>query len=310
MPAVTAPPSREPAPASQSEPSGPDEALARLRGLETLEAAYEAWSDLRRHQAAARQRFREERERLSHQGDFLLGAVRAAGLMVPEGAAPALVPSATSDAQGFMRDAEARLGKTRDALAEREADSEARYSEAMKEIRATLLDRVQRYVTVSRPGLTLVLRRVGAERAILHVSRVAADASVLLCYQLTGRLPTRYGFLADDSTEDVALAPAPLYPDEDVPADAVRPGARALVERMRAPGVALPLKGFLPVFVPRADGGEDFFRLLQRGPVLEVELADGDAFRHVLARDEAERFAGHLLRLKLEGRIGLDIEAG
>ncbi|RJS27535.1 hypothetical protein DRW03_00535 [Corallococcus sp. H22C18031201] len=305
---MTASPPRELDPDSEREPSGPDEALARLRGLETLEAAYEAWNDLRRHQEVARQRFREERERLSHQGDFLLGAVRAAGLMVPEGAAPALTPA--SDAQGFMRDAEARLGKTRDALAEREADSESRYVAAMEEIRATLLDRVRRYATASQPGLTLVLRRVGAERAILHVSRVATDASVLLCYQLTGRLPTRYGFLADDSTEDVSLAPAPLYPDEDVLADAVRPGARALVDRMRAPGVALPIKGFLPVFVPRSDGGEDFFRLLQRGPVLEVELADGDAFRHVLARDEAERFAGHLLRLKLEGRIGLDIEAG
>jgi hypothetical protein len=50
--------------------------------------------------------------------------------------------------------------------------------------------------------------------------------------------------------------------------------------------------------------------MLQRGPVMEVELADGAAFRNILSREEAERFAGHLLRLKLEGKLELEIEAG
>ncbi|NVJ03009.1 hypothetical protein HV824_33535, partial [Myxococcus sp. AM009] len=80
--------------------------------------------------------------------------------------------------------------------------------------------------------------------------------------------------------------------------------------RVRGAGEVAPLKGFLPLFVPRPSGGEDFFRLLQRGVVLEVEVSDGTAFRNVLSREESERFAGHLLRLKLEGRIGLDIEVG
>ena len=289
------------------EAEGPDAALARLRALETLESGYEAWLALKLEQAASRLRFREERERLEQQGSFLLGAVRAAGLAPPAGSEPGLVAGA-APAGDFLRDAEAKLAQAREALARREAESEARHAEAFAEIRATLKDRVQRYLSASRPALTLLLRRLGAERSILHLSRVAGDTPALLCFLFTGRIPSRYGFLLDDSTEDVALAPAPLYADEGVTPETVRPDAAGLEARVRGAGEVLPLKGFLPVFVPRPTGGEDFFRLLQRGAVLEVEVADGAAFRNVLSRAESERFAGHLLRLKLEGRIALDIE--
>ncbi|MCP3141121.1 hypothetical protein [Pyxidicoccus xibeiensis] len=298
--------------AESASAAGPEAALARLRALETLEAGYEAWLELKVDHAASRARLREERERLSQQGSFLLGAVRAAGLVPPsatEPPAPGLVPTAAS-ATDFVRDAEAKLATAREALAQREAESEARYAEAFAELRATLKDRVRRHLAASRPRLTLLLRRVGAERSILHVERLSGDAPVLLCFLLSGRIPSRHGFLLDDSTEDVALPPAPLYADEGVaPAD-VRPDAAGLEARVRGAGEVVPLKGFLPVFVPRAAGGEDFFRLLQRGAVLEVEVADGAAFRNVLTREESERFAGHLLRLKLEGRIDLELEAG
>ncbi|WP_426751024.1 hypothetical protein [Myxococcus sp. Y35] len=291
------------------EAGGPDAALARLRALETLESGYEAWLELKLELAASRLRFREERERLEQQGSFLLGAVRAAGLAPPAGSEPGLVAGA-APADDFLRDAEAKLTQAREALAQREAESEARHAEAFAEIRATLKDRVQRYLGASRPALTLMLRRLGAERSILHLSRVSGDTPVLLCFLLTGRIPSRHGFLLDDSTEDVSLPPAPLYADEDVAPEAVRPDAAALEARVRGAGEVLPLKGFLPVFVPKPSGGEDFFRLLQRGAVLEVEVADGSTFRNILSRDESERFAGYLLRLKLEGRIGLDIEVG
>ncbi|WP_164017203.1 hypothetical protein [Pyxidicoccus trucidator] len=292
--------------------AGPDAALARLRALETLESGYEAWLELKLEHAAFRARLRQERERLDQQGSFLLGAVRAAGLApsaTQESVAPGLVPAAPP-AGDFLRDAEAKLTTAREALALRETQAEARYAEAFAEIRATLKDRVRRHLSASRPSLTLLLRRVGAERSILHAERVSGDTPVLLCFLFSARIPSRHGFLLDDSTEDVALPPAPLYPDEGVaPAD-VRPDAAGLEARMRGEGEVVPLKGFLPVFVPRAGGGEDFFRLLQRGAVLEVEVAEGPAFRNVLTREEAERFAGHLLRLKLEGRIDLELEAG
>ena len=290
--------------------AGPDAALVRLRALETLESGYEAWLELKVEHAAFRARLREERERLDQQGSFLLGAVRAAGGGPPsKPEAPGLVPAAPP-AGDFLRDAEAKLATAREALALRASEAEARYAEAFKEIRATLKDRVQRHLAASRPRLTLLLRRVGAERSILHAERLSGDTPVLLCFLFSGRIPSRYGFLLDDSTEDVALPPAPLYPDEGVAPAAVRPDAAGLEARVRGEGEVTPLKGFLPVFVPRAGGGEDFFRLLQRGAVLEVEVTQGPDFRNILTREEAERFAGHLLRLKLEGRIDLELEAG
>jgi hypothetical protein len=286
---------------------GAHSVLARLRTLENLETAYEAWLELKLEHGASKLRFQEERERLDQQGAFLVGAVRAAGVEPKPGTEPGIVPAG---ADSFLRGAEARLSQAREEVARKEAESEAFYQQAFSEIRSTLTDRIRRYLEASRPSLKLLLRKVGATRSILHVARVGNDEAVLLCFLFTGRIPSRYGFLFDDSTEDVALPPAPLYPDEGVAERDTRPDATALEARLGAPGEVLPLKGFLPVFVPRPAGGEDFFRLLQRGPVMEVEVADGTEFRNILSREEAERFAGHLLRLKLEGKIELEIEAG
>jgi hypothetical protein len=286
---------------------GASDALARLRSLETLETAYEAWLELKQEHGAARLRFKEERERLDQQGSFLVGAVRAAGVEPKPGAEAGIMPAG---AESFLRGAEARLSQAREELAQKEADSEASYQKAFEEIRATIADRVRRYLEASRPRLQLLLRKVGTTRSILHVARVGSDEAVLLCFLFTGRIPSRYGFLVDDSTEDVSLQPAPLYPDEGVDPRDIRPDATALEARLGAPGQVLPLKGFVPVFVPRPAGGADFFRMLQRGPVLEVEVADGSTFRNILSREESERFAGHLLRLKLEEKIELEIEAG
>jgi hypothetical protein len=138
---------------------------------------------------------------------------------------------------------------------------------------------------------------------------VSTDDAVLLLYVLTGRIPSRYDFLFDDSTDDVTLPPPPLYPDEGVGFAETRPGAQALAQRLRDMGPVLPVKGYLPVWVPRGSG-EELFLLRERGPVMEAELLDGDGFRSVLEREEAERLAGHLLRLKLEGRIELELGAG
>ncbi|WPB80828.1 hypothetical protein KYC5002_17035 [Archangium violaceum] len=311
MPAVDGVP-EAPVPSAESVTRG---VLARVRGMETLEPAYEAWLELRLAYGAARSRFQGERERLDQQGSFLVGAVRAASQeraasAEPAPAAESALTSADAPMRDFLRQAEEKLTRAREALAEEEAESEARFQAAFEEIRSTVKDRVRRYLAGSPPRLRLLLRKVGATRAILHVERVGGDAPVLLMYLFSGRIPSRHGFLFDDSTEDVALPPAPLYPEEGVVPEEVRPEAPALVARVRAPGEVLPVKGFLPVFVPRPEGGEDFFRLLQRGPVMEVEVSEGPGFRGVLTREESERFAGHLLRLKLEGRLELEVEAG
>jgi hypothetical protein len=290
-------------------PAAGDGALERARSLETLEAAYDAWLELRLAHGAARLRFQSERERLGQQGSFLVGAVRAAGLEPPGPEAGALVP-APGGARDFLREAEEKLARTREALDTEEAASEAHFQEAFAELRATLKARVQRYRSTAPPHLRLLLRKVGATRVILHVERVRADEAVLLLDLFVGRLPSRHGFLFDDTTEDVRLPPAPLYAEEGVAAADIRPDAQGLAVRVRAPGEVLPAKGFLPLFVPRPEGGEDFFRLLQRGPVMEVEVAEGQAFRNVLSREESERFAGYLLRLKLLGKLELEVEAG
>jgi len=288
--------------------------LSRTHGLETLESAYEAWLGLRGEHAAARQRFLREYERLEQQGSFLVGSVRSASEGAPSAgdgsrpAGPALAPR-EEPLRDFLRQAEEKLSRARAALAREEAASEARYQEDFSAFLTTVRDRVRRHLAASPPRLRLLLRKVSAARAVLHVERVGGDVPVLLLYLFTGRVASRHGFLLDDSTDDVSLPPAPLYPEEGVaPAD-TRPPARALLERVRAPGEVLPVKGFLPVFVPRPGGGEDFFRLLQRGPVMEVEVAEGESFRGVLTREESERFAGHLLRLNLQGQLALEVEA-
>jgi hypothetical protein len=309
-------------PAAPREPPRPDTSaeavtrgvLARVHGVETLESAYDAWLELRLAHGAARLRFGEERERLEQQGSFLVGAVRAAGrerAASAESPAPqAALVSEEASMRDFLRQAEEKLSRAREALAREEAESEARYLAAFGELRSTLRERVRRHLGAAPLRLRLLLRKVGATRAILHVERVGGDTPVLLLHLFTGRIPSRHGFLFDDSTEDVSLPPAPLYPEEGVAPGEVRPEAPALIARVRAPGEVLPVKGFLPVFVPRPEGGEDFFRLLQRGPVMEVEVAEGPGFRGILTREESERFAGHLLRLKLEGRLELEVEAG
>jgi hypothetical protein len=283
--------------------------LARTHGLETLEVAYEAWQELRREQAAAHQRYLRERERLEQQGAFLVGSVRSAsGDGAPEASASALVP-AEGPLRDFLRQAEEKLERARQALAAQEAEREARAQAEAALLHATVRDRVKRHLAAAPPRLRLLLRKVSASRAVLHLERVGGDVPVLLLYLFTGCVPSRHGFLLDDSTDDVSLPPPPLYAEEGVAPGDVRPTAPALRERARGDDAVLPLKGFLPVFVPRPGGGEDFFRLLQRGAVLEVELAEGEGFRGVLTREESERFAGHLLRLNLRGQLVLEVEA-
>lgn len=273
--------------------------------METLEALYQAWTELRIEHAAALARLADERQQLEQQGAFVVGAVRAAsGEHAPDPGTEALVKQGLA---GFAQEAEAKLAAAREALEHRAAEDAASFDRAFQTLREQIAACARRYLERTKPQLTLLLRRVGSARSILHVAKVTEDESVLLLYLLAGKIPSRYGFLFDDSTEDVALPPAPFYAEEGVAPGETRPDARALLERVRAPGEVLPAKGFVPALVPKPGGGEDFFRLLQRGPVMEVEVLDGPAFRNVLSREESERLAGHLLRMKLEGKLELEI---
>src|SRR5690348_8474555 len=62
-------------------PLGPPQAETVREGLarvEGIEAAYEQWQELREHHRAALARLADERRKLEQQGEFVLGAVRAA----------------------------------------------------------------------------------------------------------------------------------------------------------------------------------------------------------------------------------------
>ena len=278
--------------------------LARARSLETLEAAYADWLELRLAQGSARLRWREESLRLEEQGAFLVGAMRAA---VGPGSAG---PGALAQLDGYVDEAAGRLRAARERLAAEQQEAEAAYERACAELRETLRTRAARYLLQAPPRLRLLPQRVGGGRSVLHLERVGDDDAVLLLRLFTGALPSRYGFLRDDSTEDAALPPPVLYPDEGVREDALRPDAAALAARLREAAEFLPLRGCLPLRVPGPGGSERLFRFLQRGPVLEAEVADGPGFRSLLTRDEAERCTGQLLRLQLQGRLHLEVEVG
>lgn len=289
-----------------------EQTLSRLAMIETLEEGYDAWRELSAEHAQLRARYAEERERLEREGAFLLGAVRAAGQGGHSGAPGGDSLSTRGGLSSLVAEADARLNAARTALDAEITTREAAFAAAFSQVKQEIQTRVERYAAGMKVALKLLIRSAGATRTILHLERLSPDESVVLLYLVHGTIPTRHGFLFDDSTEDVSLAPAPLYPDDGLDTSQTRPDGTSLRARMTAPNQqALPLKGFIPVFVQSAAGtGDDFFRLLQRGAVMEVEVLDGDAFRNVLTREESERFAGHLLRLKLSGRAELEIVAG
>src|SRR5438093_752855 len=101
--------------------------LARVRSLETLESAYDAWRELKLEHAQAVARFETERTRLTEQGSFLVGAVRAAGVG-PE-AAPGAGGLEALAKPSFLTDAEEKLAAARAALEDTAHAEEAQLGE-------------------------------------------------------------------------------------------------------------------------------------------------------------------------------------
>ena len=283
----------------------PADSIRALRSVETLEAAYASWAELRRDGAARKLRHLEELRRLDSEGKFLLGAIRAAG-DIPVGSAPENAIVAFSD------DASQRLAAAR-AKAEDSARAEERAQEAgVRELIDLLEARVQRYLKQAPPSLVLWRRPMAGDRAVLHLAAPGPEASVLLLYLTTGQVAARLDFLSDDTTEAMNEAPPSFYNDPDGPQTPPRPPAPEFPALARPNGKVSPVKGFVPVFVPLTGGGEAFYRLLRRGPVLEAELLDGATglFRSVLTGPESELLAGQLLRWKLSGAVTLRLELG
>lgn len=304
-------------------------ALARARvalaAAFGLEGPYAVWETLRAEQQAARARLAQERRRLDEQGAFLVGAVRAArveggGEGAAQGAATlarsaGALPSsggaasealATAQADTYLREGSARLAQARAELEASSAASDAAFASALAAAQQEVTGHLARLDQTVRPKLVLMLRALAGDRRILHVERLSADAAVHLAWVLTGKLPSRHGFAFDDSTDDVLAAPSVLYPEEGVLPETARPTPAQLRSLLEGAHPVLPMKGMIPFLLP----GGALIRLLQRGPVMELELADAEAFRSVLTVEEAERIAGHFVALRLQGRLELELAGG
>ena len=232
---------------------------------------------------------------MSEQGGLLLGAVKAASVSPTTTEAGLAKTNALDD---FLVEAKQKLAAAHAQLDERARAAEQAFTSELLKVRDELRERVVRQSASVHPVFKLAIRVLAGERRILHAHRLGADESVIALYALSGRIPSRYGFLFDDSTDDALLAPPTLYPDEGI-TDVRGPIASALSSRAEV----WPVKGILPMTLP--DGS--WLRWISRGAVLEAEVQDGEGFRNMLSHEEAERVTGLLLSHKLAGRLELEL---
>lgn len=268
-----------------------ESALARARSIETLEAAYAAWDELRLAARAVENQWAAERRRLEEQGRLLLGAAKIAlNLPLPEGEA-SLAPN-----NAFLADAQSKLDAAAADLALGQRTSADYFATKLKELRAITMERVARFSASQPPVVNLAVRALAGGKKILHLRRLTEDESVKLHFVLTGRIPSRYGFLTDDSSDELSAAPPTLYADEGLT------DVRAPIELLTFAEV-WPVKGALRFQLP--DGR--WVRWVSRGVVLEAEVLDGDAARNVITEAEAEAITGALLALQLAGKLALQL---
>jgi hypothetical protein len=282
--------------ATAPRPLGPTGTTTSLAHTQDIESAFDLWQEHREHHRAALARLEDERRKLSQQGEFVVGMVRAARGASSEALA---VPT---QLDAYHQQAADKLEAAKAALEEQAAASAKKWDEIFAEVRKEVRARVDRTLKHVHPMVRLRVRSLAGDKRILHVDRPGADEAVLLCVLFTGRLPSRYGFLFDDMTDDLQAAPPTMYAEEGV--QQVRPDAAALAALLAGNGEVLPLKAMLVL-----QAGGAVARLVERGPVMEAEIAEAAGFRNILTRDESEQIAGYLLKLKLDGAIDLELIA-
>jgi len=299
-----------PPPESSFDPTAAaEQALARVRRIETIQGAYEAWLELRLEHSGTVSRLADERKQLDQQGEFLVGAVRAASDLAKAPTVEEALALARSGSglDSYLLETAGRLEAAKKALEERSRAVEASFSHAFAEIRTELKGRLTRTQAHLKPRLRLMIRSLGPESRILHVARLGPDEAVVLAWVLIGKLPSRYDYLFDDSTDDATIASPTLYAEEGVSSGFVRPTVDQVNALIQSKHDVIPIKSVIPFLLPRLDGPPQLFRLVERGPVMEVEVGDTETFRNVLSRDEAERVAGYFLKLKLDHQVEIEL---
>ena len=275
-------------------------------GEETLQNTYESWTRLKAGHSLRMKALVEEMKGLDRYGHFLIGTARSSVAKENAELPPDL---SVALSQAYLQQAQDRLAGAADKLKCSIEDEEAFLEATQEELRTELEARVRRYARSVRPRLRLIHRALASGKVILHLPRLTQDESVVLLYLCTRRIPSRYEYLFDESTEDLSLTTPDLYQDEGVAAGAVRPSSAQLIELLKGAVRVLPIRGYIPLFVS-LDGQEVLFRMRERGPVMEVEVVEEAGYRNMLEGTEAETFAGRLLRMKLEGEIELELESG
>jgi hypothetical protein len=273
--------------------------------METLESAYEAWLSLRTLQLQTRQRLDEEKKRLEQQAALLVGAMKLGREAVAAQRGALVAPDrVVSDA---VSETEARLAEARAALEAQATEAEGEFSRLLAEAQAVVRDRVERQASLSPPRIRLAVQSLPGDKRILQLQRPSPDDSVTLVYVLSGHIPSRYGALSDDSTDDVSMPPATLYAELGIAPEDLRPKPARLLKLLLEQPQVWPLKGMVVLVPDGGPGPGTLVRWLSRGPVLEAEVADGESFRVVLTPEEAEQVTAQLMRHSLEQRLTLEL---
>lgn len=266
---------------------------------ETIEAAYDAWDELRSELASVKTVFAAERARLDEQGTLLIGAVQTA--IAPTSSPSGLVHR--TQLSSLAEEARQGLDAARADLEHRFSEATNALTDAIEQVVQEVQGRVSRQLVHAPPKLELMVRALPQGRRILHLRRLRPDEALTFLFAVSGRVPTRYGFLFDGSTDDATLPPPTLYAEEGI--TDVRPKAAELASQLSARARIWPVKAMIPMPAPFG-----LVRWLERGPVMEAELADGDGFRNLLTQAEAEQVTGALLTLKLEKKLELELVRG
>jgi len=286
------------APASPKEEEGVFPVRSWLERAETIGAAYQAWEALRSQYKAATQSHAQKSASLRLHGEFVLGAAQQAQAKVfGENAA---APTALSSGARFVEQSRQHLSELSQMWADAQTQMRRSFEQASQEIEQEIVRRVDRTLQAAPPKLCLTIHYLSQERCVLQFERIDELTSVLLSRLISGKVPTHYAFLFDDSVSQAGEAAEVLY--ENAPTEG--PAWACIVELLEdKERQSAPWKGQIPL----AYEGEVLWTLKQKGAVMEVEqaaLKEAKASA-VLEMAKAQWIVAHFFRWMHEGKAEL-----
>jgi len=272
-----------------------------LDRAETVGAAYQAWEALRSQYENATQSYAQKSAHLKWHGEFILGAAwQAHAAVQQENAAAALLTSAGIE---FVEQSRQRLSDISQMWEHAQSQMRHCFERASQEIEQEIVRRVDNTLKSVRPKLHLTIHSLAQERCILQFERIDELTSVLLSRLISGKVPTHYAFLFDDSVSQLESAADVLYTGASTQ-QPPWPFIRELIDDKER--LSAPWKGQMPMVYE----GDVLWMLKQKGAVLEVEQA---AMKEAQASPllevaKAQWLVAHFLRWRHEGKIELKLQ--